>query len=118
MVEPVTSGTKVIFESRGRTVSVELPRDALKALQMNGVVVALYNWAKVRKNPLECLGNVMAFDSEGNLAWEIEPFQWHEGSFYTGLWSEDGKLWAYADPGYTVEVDPGTGKILSSAFTK
>ena len=118
MAQLAWSGSRVTFTSGRRRITVEVPREALNAKEVDGLVVVLFNWEGVRPLPTDCLDNVHAFDSQGNLVWKIQPFQWHQGSVYMSISVRDGKLWAYATPGFDVEVDPKTGRILSSHFVK
>lgn len=118
MSEITRSGNRVTFDSFGRRITVEVPREALSAKEVDGLVVVLYNWEGVRPQATDCLDNVHAFDRQGNLVWKIQSFQWHEGSVYMGISVRDEKLWAYATPGFDVEVDAKTGLILRSHFVK
>jgi len=114
----VCAGNSVSYLNDDKTVTVELPSKALYAIRVGEAVVVLYNWFGMEASPDECQANVLAFDRAGSLMWRVQPFDFHEGSAYTGLHREGDKLVAYVDRGFEVEVDPATGRVLSSKFTK
>ena len=113
MTEPVCAGDSVSYLNDDKTVTVDLPSEALSAIMVGKSVVVLCNWFGMEASPDECQANVLAFDRTGSVMWRIQPFSFHEGSADTGLHREGDK-----HRGFEVEVDPATGRILSSKFTK
>lgn len=55
---------------------------------------------------------------DGSIFWEAEFYKDGIHGSYTGIGVQDGKIYAGAWAGYTHKLDPATGKVIESIFTK
>jgi hypothetical protein len=63
--------------------------------------------------------NAYGVDGKGQILWRVaEVKHVREDSPYTGIGEKDGAALLHNWDGYTLAVDPKTGKILREQFTK
>lgn len=63
--------------------------------------------------------NVLAFDRDGNRVWEIEsPPEEREQRSYKSLAVADGNLRVTNWNGYKYRVDPDTGEVTETGYTR
>ena len=57
--------------------------------------------------------NVWKIGSDGAVQWRIERADPYDGEYdpFTGLWKEDGEIWAYNFNGLAYQVDPENGEL-------
>lgn len=101
-------------------VSVNLPAVIEKITIFNDKIILLLNNNEgqiVDKKSFEKSRNVFCVDLEGHILWQIETPEM-EKDFYCNASLEDNKLIAVTWNGGTYDLDPETGKISNSRFTK
>lgn len=85
-----------------------------ETLQFGEILLVIYDWMQFPDSQL--IRNLYAYDLEGERLWIAE--QRRPGDFFTGFVG-DGKLLRVATwDCFCCTLDPGTGKIAHSFFTK
>ena len=90
----------------------QFPEEVKKAVEVDDRLVILQN-TLARKNIPD---NVWAITEAGTIEWKIE--QVYSQDPYTGLWQEDGELWAYNWDGYGYQINKDDGRIVDHKFMK
>ena len=74
-------------------------------------------------NPEKKVGpesNVLAFGHDGELIWRLSP-PLDESAWdgFVNIWLErDSELWVGSWSGFSLQIDPRTGRVLRELFTK
>ncbi|WP_232685983.1 hypothetical protein [Halobacterium zhouii] len=64
--------------------------------------------------------NVVKVRADGTEEWRVERADMIAGEYdpFTGLWTEDGEIWAYNFNGLAYQVDPETGELGETRLMK
>ena len=97
---------------RGRPLGLEV-REVLPIERVSDVV-ALVATGAGRSD----VRNIVRVRADGSTAWTAEVPRPGQGDFYGSVRWRGGRLVATSFSGYTVEIDPETGRLLAEKFTK
>ncbi|QKG57233.1 hypothetical protein GKZ68_11760 [Hymenobacter sp. BRD128] len=86
----------------------------LETLQFEDKLLVIYDW--IRLSFAGPIRNLYAYDAEGGRVWIAESRRL--GDFYTGFVGDGRLLKATTWDCFCCTLDPETGKIVESIFTK
>ena len=94
---------------------LRFPEPILHARKMNGMVFVIFDYMNYDKE--KPASNLAAFDEEGKELWRAENPTALTSDAYTSFLDEEIlRVGNFA--GYSCEIDPYTGRIIESEFTK
>lgn len=112
--------SEVLFSIEGETIglsngsTVKLENTVLDCIAFESVIVALIKY-EVEGGIL--YDNVVGISFDGRLLWRIAQSPGKPGS-YTAIRKDGGYLWAYSWFGVEMRIEPLTGRMVGSRFTK
>lgn len=96
--------------------SATVPGSIEDVVEINGIVVVLFEPKEIGENSR----NVWGFDQGGKKQWIIDPAVMPTGKSYryTGIEKNENELRVYNWKGGEYNINPNTGEIRDSTFTK
>ena len=88
----------------------------LDAIESKGNIVVVFDCMEFPKHGID--RNLYSFTLDGKESWIAENPTSLSSDVYTSFLKKENALWAGNLAGYAYIIDPDTGKLLESVFTK